>query len=181
MLELLLGQIPEAIYFALFMIYAKNLKDKKFLFIALMTIEYVLLLNLVPYSIYPKIAYIVISYVIMKMLYKEKTQLIDVFVLVLSIIILGLTSVPLLFLNNIINNIYIVCIISKIITFLLLFLIRNKLNIFYKLYYRHWNRNDKEKRKIKSLTVRNISVIAFNVMFYLTNVVIIYVKLRYGR
>ena len=123
MLELLIGQIPEAIYFALFMIYAKNLKDKKFLFIALMTIEYVLLLHLMPYSIYPKIAYIVISYVIMKMLYKEKTQLIDIFVLVLSIIILGLTSVPLLFLNNIINNIYIVCIISKIITFLLLFLI----------------------------------------------------------
>lgn len=30
MLELLLGQIPEAIYFSLFMIYAKDLKKKEF-------------------------------------------------------------------------------------------------------------------------------------------------------
>lgn len=149
MFELFVGQIPEAIYFSLFMIYAKNLKEKRILLIALMTIEYLLLFNLMPYSIYPKIVYIIISYVIMKMLYKEKTQIIDVFLLVLSIIILGLISVPLLFLNNIINNIYVVCLISKVIIFGFLFAFRNKLNEFYKLYYRHWNRNDKEKCKIK--------------------------------
>ena len=181
MLDILIGQIPEAIYFALFMIYAKNIKTKRVLFIILMVLEYVFLLHLMPYSIYPKIVYIVISYVIMKMLYKEKTQIIDIFVFILSVVILGFISVPLLFLNNIIGNIYITCIISKIIIFSLLFLFKNKLFTFYKVYYKHWNRNDKEKRKIKSLTVRNISVIAFNITFYLTNIIIIYVKLKYGR
>lgn len=39
MLELFLGQIPEAIYFALFMIYAKNLKTKRLLYTILMILE----------------------------------------------------------------------------------------------------------------------------------------------
>ena len=43
MLELLIGQIPEAIFFALFMIYAKGLKEKRILFIVLMIVEYLLL------------------------------------------------------------------------------------------------------------------------------------------
>ena len=34
--QLLLGQIPEAIYFALFMILVKNIKEKRILFIILM-------------------------------------------------------------------------------------------------------------------------------------------------
>ena len=43
MLELFLGQIPEAIFFSLFMIYTKRLKEKRILFTVLMTIEYLLL------------------------------------------------------------------------------------------------------------------------------------------
>lgn len=42
MLQLFLGQIPEAIFLALFMIYAKGLKEKRLLFIFLMIIEYLL-------------------------------------------------------------------------------------------------------------------------------------------
>lgn len=176
-----MGQIPEALYFALFMIFAKKLKTKRTLFIILMVVEYVLLLNIAPFSTIPKIIYIALSYVIMKMLYKSKTQIIDIFLLILAVIILGFVSVPLLFLNNVINNIYITCLISKIILFILLFTFKNELNKFYEIYYHHWNRNDKEKRKIKSLTVRNISVVAFNITFYLTNIIAIYIKIKYGR
>ena len=43
LLELMLGQIPEAIYFALFIILTKELKEKRILFIILMIIEYILL------------------------------------------------------------------------------------------------------------------------------------------
>ena len=41
MLELIIGQIPEAIYFALFMIYAKGLKEKRILFTVLMVNRYI--------------------------------------------------------------------------------------------------------------------------------------------
>lgn len=181
MLELLVGQIPEAIYFALFMIYAKGLKDKRAIFTTLMVLDYVLLLNIFPYDIYGKILYTAITYLILKILYKENAQIIDVFVFVLSVIILGILSVPLLLLNNIINNIYITCIISKILLFILLFVFKDKLHNFYRIYCKHWNRNDKIKKRIKSLTLRNISVVAFNLTFYLTHIVLIYVKFIYGR
>ena len=51
MLELLLGQIPEAIYFALFMIFTKELKSKRILYIVLMVTEYLLLKHLIVYKI----------------------------------------------------------------------------------------------------------------------------------
>ena len=51
MLELLLGQIPEAIYFALFMIFTKELKTKRILYTILMVIEYVLLKFFIEYNI----------------------------------------------------------------------------------------------------------------------------------
>lgn len=180
MLELLIGQIPEAIYFSLFMIYAKNLKEKRILFVVLMTLEYILLHSVIKYSIYQYIIHFIMVYVTLKVLYKEKTQIIDIFVFLLSVIILGIINVPILFANNIINNIYICCILSKIISFIFLIIFRNKLRNFYIKYCEHWNRNDNKKRKIKSLTVRNISVVLFNITFYLMNIILIYVKLRYG-
>lgn len=50
MLQLLLGQIPEAIYFALFMILTKSYKNKRALFIGLMTGEYIFLKHFITYS-----------------------------------------------------------------------------------------------------------------------------------
>ena len=49
-LELFLGQIPEAIYFSLFMIYAKDLKEKRILFTILMIAEYLLLIYALPFN-----------------------------------------------------------------------------------------------------------------------------------
>ena len=40
-LEILLGQVPEVIFFALFMILAKNIKKKRLLFTGLMCLEYI--------------------------------------------------------------------------------------------------------------------------------------------
>ena len=51
LLEIFLGQIPEAIYFALFMIFAKDLKEKRILYILLMVIEYLLLKHFIKYNI----------------------------------------------------------------------------------------------------------------------------------
>ena len=177
-LEMVLGQIPEAIYFSLFMIFTKNIKEKRLLYTFLMIAGYIILKMFIHYNIWFQILYTCFAYTTIKILYRNKTQIIDVFILTLSIIILGIFSVPFVFLDNVINNIYISCVISKICLFIFLFLIKNKLYNFYKLYCKHWNRNDKEKRKIKSLTLRNISVVLFNVTFYLMNLVILYVSLK---
>ena len=49
--ELFLGQIPEAVYFALFLIFTKNLKEKRVLFIILMIGEYLLLKSFIHFDI----------------------------------------------------------------------------------------------------------------------------------
>ena len=70
MLEVLLGQIPEAIYFALFMIFVKQLKEKSILFIILMIAEYLLLKVFIKYNMWFQILYTFMTFLILKLLYK---------------------------------------------------------------------------------------------------------------
>ncbi|MDE6947558.1 MAG: hypothetical protein K2P14_10295, partial [Anaeroplasmataceae bacterium] len=70
MLEIFLGQIPEAVYFALFMILVKELKSKRVLFTFLMILEYVLLKLVFSFNMWFHILYFIMSFVVMKVLYK---------------------------------------------------------------------------------------------------------------
>lgn len=178
MLDIIIGQIPEAIFFSLFMIYAKGIKKKRIVFTILMIAEYLSLKYVahLNYTIWFQIIYTFMSYLILKILYKEKAQIIDIFIFIESLIILLIFTIPFLVLNNFINNIYLCCLLSKITLFIFFFIIRNKLFKINTGYYKLWNRDDSKKRKIKSLTLRNISIVAFNILFYITNILIINIK-----
>ena len=63
-LEIILGQIPEAVYFAVFMILVKGLKTRRFTFIISMIIEYLLILNVLPYSIWSYVLYFILSFLV---------------------------------------------------------------------------------------------------------------------
>lgn len=174
MLEVLLGQIPEAIYFVLFLIFTKKIKEKRILFIILMTLEYLLTINAMPYSVYGRIGYFVMSYITLKILYKEKAQITDVFTLAIaSFILMIICIIPsFIFLNNMGNmTIYIMYIcLTRILFFTFLFIFKNKLYKIQFLYKKLWNRNDKTKKKIKSTTFRSLSLVIFNIMFYIINI-----------
>lgn len=175
MLELLLGQIPEAIYFALFMIFVKDLKEKRLLFTILMVIEYTLLLHAMPYSIYAHVGFFITTYILLKILYKEKAQIIDVFTLgIASVILMAFSvvfSIPkLLFPIN-----YTYCVVCcRVALFLFLFLLNHKLNVIQKTYKNFWNRNDNVKKKIKTTTFRSVNLVIFNIMFYVMNICLIF-------
>lgn len=68
-LELLLGQIPEAMFFALFMIYTKELKEKRFIFIILMVLEYIFLKLILSFNIWFQVIYTCITFIILKILF----------------------------------------------------------------------------------------------------------------
>lgn len=174
-LELFLGQIPEAIYFALFMIYTKRLKEKRPLFIILMILEYLLLLYTMPYNIYAHLGYFILSYLTLKVLYKEKAQIIDVFTMGIASIILMLVCVILYFIVwKTINNFIFYAIVSKLVLFIGLFALKDKLYNIQKIYKKLWNRNDKVKKKMKSATFRSLNVVIFNLMFYILNLILLY-------
>lgn len=142
-LEILLGQIPEAVYYSLFFIFAKDLKgNKNVLFTLLMILSYIIIEKLTGVTYLFTLFYCIGTYFITKLIYKDKSNIIDIFLFIFSFLFIGTINIPCLFLNLIIKNIYFVCILSKIICFILIFLLRNKIRKFYLKFGSLWNRND---------------------------------------
>lgn len=169
LLLIILEKVCEAIYFSLFIILGKNIKNKKILFIFLMTFEYLLLKSFISYNVIFQILYIFLSFIILKILYKQKAQITDIFLMNIASIILIFFSmfayVTALFTYK---NYFISLIINRILIFSFLFIFGNKINNLYSKFYKLWNRH-KYPNKIKSLTLRNISIIIFNIMFVFIN------------
>lgn len=181
MLELLLGQIPEAIYFALFMIFTKELKSKRILYIVLMIAEYLLLKHFIEFSIWFQIAYTIIQFIILKILYKEKAQITDIFTFTIASIILILSCGILYFIVwKTINNYIVYVVLNRIFLMLFLVLFHNKLRKIQDLYKLLWNRNDKKKTKMKSTTFRALNVVMFNVIFYIINLGMAFMLIQNG-
>lgn len=172
MLELLLGQIPEAIFFALFMIYAKGLKEKRILFTALMVVEYVLLKQFIHFNIWFQIIYTFMSFIILKILYKEKAQITDIFTFSIASIILIVSSILSFLLFQ--PNMILVSIINRLIIFFIIIKFHNRLYKIQNIYKKLWNRNDKEQKKIKSTTFRCLNLVIFNITFYFLNLLMLY-------
>lgn len=172
-MELLLGQIPEALYFALFIIFAKQIKEKRILFTVLMVFEYLLAKYTFQYSVLFHISYIVLIYLLLKILYKEKSQITDIFIVLISYVFLGITSALCFFMCN--KNALIASIVNRIIIFGFIFTMNYRLYKIQKIYKVFWNRN-KEKKIMKSATFRSLNVVIFNLTFYVINIVMLYCK-----
>lgn len=175
MLEILLGRIPEAIYFALFMIFTKQLKEKRILYITLMVIEYLLLKYFIEYNIWFQIAYTIIQYILLKILYKEKAQITDIFTFTIASGILILFCMILYFLIwHTVNDYLLYVILNRVCLIGFLILFYDKLPKIQTLYKNLWNRNDNKKTKMKSTTFRAVNLVIFNIMFYIINLGILF-------
>ena len=174
LIGILCGLIPEVLYFTLFLIYTKKLENKKIKLFLLLAVTYTLLIFIQQYKIVHYIAFIFLVYIILKILYRKKTQITDIFVISISTIYLTLISyVCFKFVKEDLSNYYFISIFNRILLFVP-FIFKKHFNILYKKYYNMWNRNDKEKRPIKSLTLRNISLIILNLFICCLNLIIIY-------
>lgn len=170
---ILFGLIPEVLYFTLFLIYAKNIKEKRIKLFLLISIAYLLCIMISQYKVLYYISFIAIVYVILKILYRKKTQIIDIFVFSISTIYMTiLASISFMLFTDDLSNYYILYVIARILLFVP-FIFRKKFNIIYKKYCKLWNRNDKEKRPIKSITLRNVSLVVINITIFILNVVTI--------
>lgn len=182
LIELFLGQVPEAIFFALFMIFVKQLKEKRFLYVLLMTIEYLIILTAFRFNIWIQVLYTFISYVILKLLYKEKAQVIDIFTFTIaSIILIFISALSYTVISATFGVKLYAYILKNILMVLFLVCTRNKLCKIQNLYKKLWNRNDKVKKKIKTTTFRSINLIIFNIIFIVINFGMVYAVTFYGR
>lgn len=173
-LELFIGQIPEAIFFPLFVILCKNektLSKKGIAFIGLSVFQYLVLAYTFPFNSWFQFIYIAMLYIDCKFLWKEKSTILDLICICCSSVFLIITSCFFCLGNLFLNiNIYIISFIHKIFLFYFLketlFITKNFKNI----YRNYWNRNDKINKKIKSATFRTIHIATINLMFLIINI-----------
>ena len=175
-ISILLGMLPEVLYFTLFLIYTKNIKEKKVKLFFLIALAYILCIMVSQYQLIYYVLFNFLVYLMIKILYKEKTQIIDVFIISLSFAYVSFTSfICFLFVKEDFSNYYIIAIIHKIILYFI-FIFKNKFNLIYKRYCSLWNRNYKKKQPIKSITLRNISLILLNLCIFAFNLIMLYLS-----
>lgn len=173
-LEILLGQVPEAVYFAIFMILVKRYKEKRILFMIGMIIEYVLVLNVLPYSIWVHVLYFILVFLLLKILYKEESNVTDIFTLGIASLFMIISCFLLyVIIYFTIHNMLVYVILQRAILFGSIVIFRKKLPNINKLYKKLWNRS-KHTYKMKSTTFRALNLVIFNLSFVLINLGVIF-------
>ena len=174
-LSFILGLLPEVIFFTMFLINVKDIKTKKFKLFISLSIIYLLLVLIQNYKILNYILFLALVYIALKILYKKETQIIDLFVFSISYIYVFLISyICFQFVNDNVIVYWTMFAIDRILLFIP-FIFKNKFNILYKKYCSLWNRNYEKKQPIKSITLRNISLISLNIFIFLCNIVCLYI------
>ena len=170
---LILEKVLEAIYFSLFLIFGKGIKNKRLLFIGIMIFQYIMLTTFIEFNVVFQLIYTFLSFINLKVLYKDKAQITDVFLFAVAsiiLIVISIGSYAIIYFT--IGKYMVALILNRILLFGVLFLLKNKIRKIYKNFYSLWNRH-KLPNKMKSLTVRNISIIMFNLMFCIINICMI--------
>lgn len=165
-LSLVLGAGLDSLYYTLFILKCKNISKNKILLFIVVFVSYILLFMIIRYNMYLYLIFYIIIYISLKIIYKA--QIIDYFVLIISGIYYLLISILCYYIIPLYG---IALIINKILLFLPIIL-NNKLNKIYLIYNNMWNRNYNIKMPIKSLTLRNISLVIFN-SFIVINYIIL--------
>lgn len=172
LLSILFGLIPEVLYFTLFLTYTKGLKEKRLRLFFAIAIAYFICILFQRYQLIYYMLFVILIYIESKMLYKKKIQIIDLFIISIAlnwvVVVSGLLFCIMKFTYA---NYILYYIIDRIILFSI-FIFKNKFNSLYRKYCEFWNRNDNKKRPIKSITLRNISLISTNLAIYMLNVAI---------
>jgi len=167
-----IGLFLQPLYFALFLIFTKSIKKRRILFMLSMIIEHFILRYCIQikFSINFELTYTILTYILLKLIYKDKARITDIITFIISILLLGIVSV----LTVLIFKISIVSIlISNIGIIILTYLIRHKLTKIDEFYNKFWNRHENNKM-LKSVTIRGISSILTIITFILIHIWLIY-------
>lgn len=91
-IRLISAKVLEPIYFSLFLIYDKDLKHKRLLLTFIMIVEYIMLTEIIEFNVWLQFIYTFMTFVNLKVLYKEKAQVTDIFLFAVASIVLIIIS-----------------------------------------------------------------------------------------
>lgn len=162
-ISLICCAIPDSLYITLFIIKTKDIKNRIIPLYLSILVGYILFIMLLRFNLMLYLCYIVHIYVTLKILYKVKIP--DIFIIIASYVYLILCNVIGALFMPIAYNLGLI--INKVVLFMI-FIFSNKLNKVYINYLKNWNRHN--GGKIKSITLRNISLFSTNIMLIILDV-----------
>lgn len=170
--SILVGTIPDCLFFTFFIIFTKKLTSKKILLFFLILIGYIIFLMICRYNLLLYVLFIIHIYLVLKLLYKS--EIIDIFVVVSAYIymiaccVLGALLTPI--------NYWVGALVNKLLLLTIIFF-KEKLHNIYIKFANNWNRHI--GAKIKSITIRNISILTLNIMIVVLDICIMLSALYY--
>lgn len=154
----------------------KEIKDKKVKFYIGLLISYVLSSILIGFTyknqIYMLVINSVLNFILMKILYKN-INIIDLFLtyyLVCLILFVTITTTLIIGYN------ITMLLINRSILLLIALFMHKVIHKIYKTYLENWNRGN--NHKVKSVTLRSITIISFNIILFIINNYILYYLLE---
>lgn len=164
LLSIILGLIPEALFFSIFVLITKRPKSHFKLAFCLLTIGIFIIAGLLlSFNLWFYIVIPALIYILMKILFKE-TEFIDLFLLTIPFLLLAIVGYICFGIGKLLPEcIYppvVMTIINRISLIFILSALSTKLNKWYNSYKKLWNR--RKGNKIKSITIRNISILFSN-------------------
>lgn len=180
-MDIIFGILPESLFFTLFMTFSKKLKNKRVLLFILLTINALFGKWLIYKNIFFYVVYFCISFLVIKLLYKENSDIIDFFTFSIASFIVIITELIAYILYYLGYNLYnmnymLFYLLEKIFLFGFVILSRKIIRKKYLELRKYWNRAiDKRKRKKKSISVRLTSLMSLSILICLINIGLLYI------
>ena len=161
LISILLGMIPEVLYITLMTSYLEGIETKRIRLFVLNSFGYIVLIMVCRFELIFYIAYIIYLYWVLKLMFK--VQITSFFMI--SVVFSSVAWIS--FVCSFYPNYYVGYVISRTMLYTI-YLFRDNFYILYKRYRACWNRNI--THKIKSITLRNCSLVFINAMILLFDV-----------
>lgn len=163
-ISLLLGMLPEVLYITLMTSHLEGIKTKRVRLFVLNSFGYIALIMICRFELIFYIAYIIYLYWVLKLNFK--THISSFFMI--SVVFSSIVWIS--FICSFFSSYELGYIMSRLFLITIYLYLRKELKIVYDKYKSCWNRNS--VHKIKSITLRNCSLVFINTM-----IVILYILL----
>ena len=170
-LSAIFGLLPESICISLFIVYAKDVRNKRLpLFVSIWIVNLFLMILFAGsiwyhFTFIPSVYGVLFLYNIIR--YRKKTHFIDIFLILAPCLAISTSSIICYML---IPNYWTALILNRMAIIMLPLLCKKPIAEWYIVYRSLWNRS--QNKKIKSITLRNISLIALNLFLLISNVAV---------
>lgn len=164
-MSLIFGVIPDVIFLTFFINYAKGKEEKRLLVFLLTIIAYIICFTVQRFNLLYYTLSVGIIYLIYKAIYKDSMRMIDIVVItVAEMYILTSSFISFKIFENKMEYYYLALLLDKILILLPLTL-KKTINRVYKRYEELWDRRIINNRFMKSITVRNLSIVGLCIAF----------------